>query len=146
MHRIAKAFIKLGLEPRHTVGVLAYNSPEWFYTELAAICAGGIIAGIYTTNSADAVHHVLSSSWANIVIVDDSKQMDKIHSIRHKLPHLKAVIQTQPPYAPYVKRQDGYYRWSELEDMDVDDVADEYQKRQEAMAINQAAVLVFTVS
>lgn len=38
--RTAKAFIKLGLEPYHTVAVLAFNSPEWFYSELGAIHAG----------------------------------------------------------------------------------------------------------
>lgn len=38
--RISKAFIKLGLEPRRSVGILAFNSPEWFYSEWAAIHAG----------------------------------------------------------------------------------------------------------
>lgn len=36
----AKAFIKLGLEPRCSVAILAFNSPEWFVSELAAIHAG----------------------------------------------------------------------------------------------------------
>ena len=70
----------------------------------------GIITGVYTTNSPEAVHHILESSNADIVIVDDAKQMEKIYAIKHKLPNLKAVIQTLPPYAPYVKRDDGYYR------------------------------------
>lgn len=146
VNQIAKAFIKIGLEPRHSVGMLAFNCPEWFYTELASINAGGIIAGIYTTNSADATFHVLSASRANICIVDDAKQMEKVHSVRHKLPHLKAVVQIQAPYAPFVKRSDGYYRWSELEEMDVYDMGMEYEKRQAEMGINQAAVFVFTVS
>lgn len=38
--RTAKAFIKLGLEPYNSVAILAFNSPEWFYSELAAIHAG----------------------------------------------------------------------------------------------------------
>lgn len=38
--RTAKAFIKLGLEAHNTVAILAFNSPEWFYSELAAIHAG----------------------------------------------------------------------------------------------------------
>lgn len=38
--RTAKAFIKLGLEPYHSVAILAFNSPEWFYSELGAIHAG----------------------------------------------------------------------------------------------------------
>lgn len=146
MYHIAKAFIKIGLEPRHSVGMLAFNCPEWFYTELASINAGGIIAGIYTTNTPDATYHVLSAASCNVCIVDDAKQMEKVHSIRHKLPQLKAIVQIQAPFAPYVKREDGYYRWSELEQMNVDDMEEEFEKRQAEMGINQAAVFVFTVS
>lgn len=39
----AKAFIKLGLEPHNCVGVLAFNSPKWFYSNLGAIYAGYIL-------------------------------------------------------------------------------------------------------
>lgn len=72
------------------------------------------MAGVYTTNSPEAVYHVLESSNANIVVVDDTKQMDKIKEIRHRLPNLKAAIQLYGPYEPYVKRDDGYYRVSEF--------------------------------
>lgn len=72
----------------------------------------GLVAGVYTTNSPEAVYHVLHSSNANIVVVDDTKQMDKIKEIRHRLPNLKAAIQLYGPYEPYVKRDDGYYRVS----------------------------------
>lgn len=144
VHQVAKAFIKLGLDPHHAVGVLAFNCAEWFYSAYGAIHAGGIIAGIYTTNSADAVMHVLENSRSQIVVVDDSKQMDKIHSIRDKLPHLKAAIQLQEPYAPYMKIEDGYYRWSEVEAMNVTDVEEEFENRLKNIAINQCCCLVYT--
>lgn len=40
VEKTAKAFIKLGLERHGTVAVLAFNSVEWFVSELAAIHAG----------------------------------------------------------------------------------------------------------
>ncbi|XP_017068129.1 very long-chain-fatty-acid--CoA ligase bubblegum isoform X1 [Drosophila eugracilis] len=144
VHQVAKAFIKLGLEEHHSVGVLAFNCAEWFYSAMGAIHARGIIAGIYTTNSADAVQHVLESSHAQIVVVDDAKQMEKIHAIRDKLPKLKAAIQIQEPYAPYLKKEDGYYRWSEIESMNVSDVEDQYKTRLENVAINECCCLVYT--
>lgn len=109
VHQTAKAFIKLGLEAHYSVGVLAFNCPEWFYTALGAIHAGGIIAGIYTTNSAEAVQYVLENSRAQIVVIDDSKQMEKIQSIRNKLPELKAVIQIQPLLNENLDKSQGYY-------------------------------------
>lgn len=36
----AKAFIKVGLEPAHGVGILGFNSPHWFISDLGAIFAG----------------------------------------------------------------------------------------------------------
>lgn len=38
--KYAKVFIKLGLKRFGAVGVLAFNSVEWFITELATIHAG----------------------------------------------------------------------------------------------------------
>ncbi|XP_023172281.1 very long-chain-fatty-acid--CoA ligase bubblegum [Drosophila hydei] len=144
VHQAAKAFIKLGLQEHHSVGVLAFNCAEWFYSAMGAIHARGIIAGIYTTNSAEAVQHVLENSRAQIVIVDEAKQMDKIREIRDKLPNLKAAIQIQEPYAPYLKKEDGYYRWSEIEAMTVTDVEEEYKRRLENIAINECCCLVYT--
>lgn len=147
MHHIAKAFIKLGLERHHSVGILAFNCAEWYYSSIAAIHAGGITTGIYTTNSPEACYHVLHDSKANIVVVDDSKQCQKILKIKDKLPNLKAVIQIQEPYEPFVfMKENGFYRWSDLENMDVSDMHNDYQKILKSIAINECCCLVYTVS
>ena len=104
----------------------------------------GIIAGVYTTNSVDSCMHILESSKANIVVVDDAKQMEKIHAIKDKLPHLKAVVQTRSPYAQYVKKADGYWRWSELEELNTDDVEEEYQRRLSEIVANECCCLIYT--
>ena len=41
---VARAFIKLGLEERHTVCVQGFNSPEWFLSCQAAVHVGGIVS------------------------------------------------------------------------------------------------------
>lgn len=84
----------------------------FFICVLFFVHRSGLAAGVYTTNSPEAVFHVLHSSNANIVVVDDTKQMDKIKEIKHRLPNLKAAIQLYGPYEPYMKREDGYYRVS----------------------------------
>ncbi|XP_063395173.1 long-chain-fatty-acid--CoA ligase ACSBG2 isoform X4 [Cydia fagiglandana] len=94
---VAKAFLKLGLERFHSVCILGFNSEQWFVADLAAIHAGGYAAGVYTTNSADACLYCLEKSRANICAVQDKKQLDKILSVRHKCPTLKAIIQWEGP-------------------------------------------------
>ena len=49
--------------------------------------------GIYLTNSPDACHYVANHGQCQIIVVDDDTQLNKILSIRDRLPHLKAIIQ-----------------------------------------------------
>lgn len=53
----------------------------------------GFAAGIYTTNSPEACQYCAESSRANIIVVDDAKQLEKILQIKNNLPNLKAIIQ-----------------------------------------------------
>lgn len=53
----------------------------------------GFAAGIYSTNSAEACHYCAVKSRANIIVVEDRKQLDKIMAIKDRLPELKAVVQ-----------------------------------------------------
>ena len=43
---VARAFIQLGLEPRHAVAICGFNSPEWFLSEMACIYTGGMVRSI----------------------------------------------------------------------------------------------------
>ena len=54
---VAKAFIKLGLKPFHSVNILGFNAPEWHISAVAGVVAGGLTAGIYTTNSEQATRY-----------------------------------------------------------------------------------------
>lgn len=101
----------------------------------------GIITGVYTTNSVDATQFVLERARATIVVVDDAKQMEKIRAIKKKMPYLKVVIQTREPFA---ESSDGFYRWDELETMDVSDIEEEYQKRLADIHANDCCSLIFT--
>lgn len=53
----------------------------------------GKATGIYTTNSAAACEYVLSDCQANIAVVENHAQLQKILEVWENLPHLKAVIQ-----------------------------------------------------
>lgn len=147
MQHFAKVFIKIGLQSRHSVAVLAANCPEFFCAELSAIYADGIALGVYVGNSAVGVHHCLKESRANIVLVDDANQLEKVLAVRDKLPLLKAIVQIGTGWDDGAsKAVEGLYSWSDLENIPVQDVQEEFEKRQSAIAINQAALLIFTVS
>nr|XP_035115273.2 long-chain-fatty-acid--CoA ligase ACSBG1 isoform X3 [Callithrix jacchus] len=96
--RAAKGFLKLGLERAHSVAILGFNSPEWFFSAVGTVFAGGIITGIYTTSSPEACQYIAHDCRANVIVVDTQKQLEKILKIWKQLPHLKAVvIYKEPP-------------------------------------------------
>ncbi|XP_068847568.1 long-chain-fatty-acid--CoA ligase ACSBG1 [Capricornis sumatraensis] len=90
--KAAKGFLKLGLERAHGVAILAFNSPEWFFSAVGAVFAGGIVTGIYTTSSPEACQYIACDCRANVIVVDTQKQLEKILKIWKHLPHLKAVV------------------------------------------------------
>uniref|UniRef100_A0A3P8WG65 Long-chain-fatty-acid--CoA ligase ACSBG2 n=1 Tax=Cynoglossus semilaevis TaxID=244447 RepID=A0A3P8WG65_CYNSE len=83
----AKSFLKLGLQRYHGVGILGFNSPEWFIADLGAIFAGGFAVGIYATNSAEACQYVAANCKANILVVENQKQLQKILQVRPDVKH-----------------------------------------------------------
>ncbi|XP_062308698.1 long-chain-fatty-acid--CoA ligase ACSBG2 isoform X2 [Osmerus eperlanus] len=107
----AKSFLKLGLQRYHGVGILGFNSAEWFIADIAAILAGGFAVGIYTTNSSEACQYVAENCKANVIVVENHKQLQKILQVQDKLPHLKAIIQ----YKDALKeKRPNLYTWAEF--------------------------------
>ncbi|OWK11896.1 hypothetical protein Celaphus_00003278, partial [Cervus elaphus hippelaphus] len=78
--KTARAMLKLGLEPFHSVGILGFNSIEWILAALGATFAGGFCVGIYATNSADACEYVITHAKVNILLVENGAQLQKILS------------------------------------------------------------------
>ena len=137
---VAKAFIHLGLKKSHAVGILGFNNPEWHISNIAAVVAGGLATGIYTTNSPDAVRYVAEHSRANILVVENQEQLDKISTFREKLDHLETVIQFSGTPEP----DSDVISWAELLEVgrSVDDSV--LQERLQQQAVNQPCMLVYT--
>ncbi|XP_075149658.1 long-chain-fatty-acid--CoA ligase heimdall-like [Haematobia irritans] len=144
--KAALALLHLNVKPRTSVGILASNCPEWFYIHLGAIQINAISTGIYTTNSSDTIHHVLHTSEASVVIVEDSQQFEKIQNIKEKLPNLQAIVQLRGPYGfSKSEKTKGYYRWIDLMQMEWNtDLNEELHLRDLALAPNDCALLIFT--
>jgi len=89
---VARAFIKLGMQPHQGVSIIGNNSPEWFIADIAAIYAGGVPAGIYTTSSAEQCQYITDHCDAAVAIVENKTQLGKFLSVRDQMPKLKAIV------------------------------------------------------
>ncbi|GCB70516.1 hypothetical protein scyTo_0005696, partial [Scyliorhinus torazame] len=135
----AKGFLKLGLRRFHGVGILGFNSPEWFIADIGAILAGGLAIGIYTTNSAEACHYVASDSEADILVVENNKQLQKILQVR--LPHLKAIVQ----YKDELKeKRPNLYTWAEFMQLGKDVPDSQLDEIIASQKPNQCCTLIYT--
>ncbi|XP_068276541.1 long-chain-fatty-acid--CoA ligase ACSBG2 isoform X2 [Nyctibius grandis] len=139
--KAAKSFLKLGLQRFHGVCILGFNSAEWFIADIGAILAGGFAVGIYTTNSPEACHYVAENCSANVVVVENEKQLQKILEIQHKLPHLKAIVQ----YGEELKeKRPNLYSWSEFMNLGKGVPDTQLRKIVESQKPNQCCTLIYT--
>ncbi|XP_065140477.1 long-chain-fatty-acid--CoA ligase ACSBG2-like isoform X1 [Paramisgurnus dabryanus] len=107
----AKSFLKLGLQRFHGVGILGFNSPEWFIADVGCILAGGLATGIYTTNTPEACQYVAENCEANVLVVENHKQLIKILQVRDQLPHLKAIVQYK---GELEQKLNDVYTWTQF--------------------------------
>ncbi len=137
--RAAKGMIALGLGAGKGVSIIGYNRPEWFVADIGAIFAGGVPAGIYTTNSAEQCAYIAGHSEANIAVVENAAQLAKFKAVRGELPELSAIVLMEGEDS-----DEGVYSWAELlakGDQVDDDVLDE---RIKAQTPDDVCTLIYT--
>ncbi|XP_032107994.1 long-chain-fatty-acid--CoA ligase ACSBG2 [Sapajus apella] len=139
--KAAKSLIKLGLKRFHGVGILGFNSVEWFITALGAILAGGLCVGIYATNSAEACRHAITDAKVNILLVENDQQLQKILSIpQSRLEPLKAIVQYRLP----VKNCNNLYSWDDFMELGGSIPDTQLEQVIQSQKANQCAVLIYT--
>jgi len=92
VRRVALALIAEGFTPGERACILSDNCPQWFFADLAAITAGGVSVGIYTTNAPAQVAYVLGDCGARVVFVENDEQLDKVLQVRAGLPSLERIV------------------------------------------------------
>jgi len=89
---VAMGLISLGLKKGECVSVISENRPEWVYSDFGIMSAGGVTAGIYTTNSAEQCSYIVQNSESRFYIAENEEQFDKTLKFRKDTPHLEKVI------------------------------------------------------
>ncbi|XP_072458085.1 long-chain-fatty-acid--CoA ligase ACSBG2-like isoform X5 [Notamacropus eugenii] len=139
--KAAKSLLKLDLERFHGVGILGCNSIEWLVANIASIFAGGISVGIFPQNSPQNCRFIADNSEANIFMVEDDWQLQKILKVQNHLPHLKAIVQLKGKLR---KKLPHLYSWEEFLKLGVT-ISDEMLDRIiDSQKPNQCCMVVYT--
>ena len=135
----ARAFMALGLEKGKAVNILGNNCPQWFISDLAAIFAGAIPGGIYTTSSPEQCQYIAGHSEANIVVVENAEQLAKFKAVWSQLPELKAVVMMNG-----ADDDERVYAWEDLASRAGDIPETELDARMEAQDPDDCCTLIYT--
>ena len=89
---IAQGLLGLGLERGQTIAIAGANRPRLYWSITAAQMIGAVPVPVYADAVAEEIAAVLNQSEAAIVIAQDQEQVDKILSVRDRLPKLAHLL------------------------------------------------------
>lgn len=141
IRQAARGLIALGLEPKHSVTLIGFNCSQWLVGNVAAIYAGGVPVGAYTTSTPPQCKYIASHSDSNIAIVENLEQLAKFLAIRDELPLLKAIVLMRGEPEP---GQTGVYSWKQLLDKASEVSEEQLAERIAAQSPDDLCTLIYT--
>ena len=93
---IAVGLIALGLDRGDTIAIVGANRPRLYWSMTAAQMIGAIPVPVYADSVADEIAAVLDHSEARVIVAQDQEQVDKILSVRDRLPRLRHLLYDEP--------------------------------------------------
>jgi len=86
----------LGLGPGDRMAVIGTNRPHLYWSMVAAQCVGAIPVPVYQDSVAEELAYVLDHAGVRFAVVEDQEQVDKLLSIKDRLPALERMIYLDP--------------------------------------------------
>jgi long-chain acyl-CoA synthetase len=86
----------IGFRRGDKLSVIGDNRPRLYWAQLAAQCLGGIAVPVYQDSIAAELAYVLDHAETRVVVAEDQEQVDKVLSLRERLPHLELIVYDDP--------------------------------------------------
>ena len=136
----------LGLERGEVVSILSEDRKEWVYADLGIQCVGGIVSGVYTTDSAEQLAYLLANSGSRFLIVENDEQFRKFLEIRHRTLDVRKCV---------VLDRDGLHDLADEQVLFLDELCeigrrahasdrDRFRREVEASRPDDVAMLIYT--
>jgi long-chain acyl-CoA synthetase len=93
---IACGLAARGLRRSDKLAVIGDNRPQFYWSMLAAQSLGAVPVPVYQDAVADEMQFVLDHAEARFAVAENQEQVDKLISIRDRLPHLRCIIYKDP--------------------------------------------------
>ena len=93
---LAVGLIALGVDRGDTIAIVGANRPRLYWSITAAQMIGAVPVPVYADSVADEIAAVLDHSEARVIVAQDQEQVDKILSVRQRLPRLRCLLYDEP--------------------------------------------------
>ena len=81
-----------GFRRGEKLAVIGDNPPRLYWAQLAAQCLGGVAVPVYQDSIAAELVYVLEHADGAVIVAEDQEQVDKILSLKEKLPKLRLLV------------------------------------------------------
>jgi long-chain acyl-CoA synthetase len=88
--------VAMGLKKGDKVAMIGDNRPEGLWTEMAALCAGGIGVWLFQDCMMDEVKYIIDHSDAKFFVGETQEEVDKALAIKNDCPKLEKIIWDDP--------------------------------------------------
>lgn len=137
---VARSLLALDVNKGSTVAILGFNRPEWVFMDVAAMAIGAVPAGIYTTNSPADCQYIIAHAEAEVVLVENELQWEKINQIRDEIPSVRKVVLM----AGAEVDDELVVGWDEFLGLGEAVAADAVDARLDALTFDDLATLIYT--
>ena len=136
----------LGLKRGEVVSILSEDRKEWIYADLGVQCVGGIVSGIYATDSVEQLAYLIEDSRSRFLIAENEEQLEKFLVARDRVPEVLKCI---------VLDRDGLHDFSDGQVLFLDELydvgrrahehdRDRFRREVEASHPGDVALLIYT--
>ena len=93
---LAAGLAAAGFKAGDKLAVIGENRPRLYFAQLAAMCLGGVAVPAYQDAIGSELAYVLDHAEVSVVVAEDQEQVDKVLSVKERLPHLKLIVYDDP--------------------------------------------------
>jgi long-chain acyl-CoA synthetase len=135
---ISRALLRMGVQKNDKIALISStNRTEWNIMDIGVLQTGAQTIPIYPTISEDDYEYVLNHSGAIYCFVSDVEVLNKVNSIRHKVPNLKEVYS--------FNTIEGCINWNELLILGLDPSnQNEVESRKNNVKSEELATIIYT--
>jgi long-chain acyl-CoA synthetase len=96
VHDFALGLAAHGFGRGDKLSVIGDNRPRLYWAQLSAQSLGGVAVPVFQDSIASEIAYVLDHAEVSVIVAEDQEQVDKVLSLRDKLPALKLLVYDDP--------------------------------------------------